>query len=419
MLGSKARIVHNVEINGPGTFNGYFSAIARPSCIQPLIISSNPIEFPAGGGLAAIDALTVTLDFPSSAQTHAGFPTSGSYKLGTADDTTLVHIEPLVDTMSITIPGLRIETQSASFFTATVLNNSSDIHYFQLWRLSAGVWASLGTVIAVTPGASTKYGTTQFAATSGSAIAMRMVTQTGAPFTPNNAITKVHIDYTFASARVTTALGAGSMGSFVRSQLVETGHVTNARVTAMSILCTSFANMTADDGEIVAADVRQSIAFNSSSIETLMTDIKSLPEGNRWYSGAAKHGAYTYYVPDDLTSYEPKEYTDRNIHDNCCVIAGKINPVGGLVRLQITWIVEFYTKAQLFEREMGPSWTREYQLALKYLQTTAMATANDDHENMAATIHRNVHSAWRWIMDHADDIERGVAITGSILAAVG
>ena len=131
----------------------------------------------------------------------------------------------------------------------------------------------------------------------------------GTPMTPESTH-RLALSITCAQGKIPAAAAAGSIYRFVKDEIVDAAHVKNVRVTAASLLTTCMSSVNVTGGELVTANVRQSFLNRHTQVLETMNAIKALPESNRWKSTHAINGSYTYYVPDDQTSYEPHEYND-------------------------------------------------------------------------------------------------------------
>jgi len=411
VLASKARFVESRDIAYADTLNGYFTVVARPSAILPLVIAKSPLRFPSAGS-AELKSTSEGMVFPKTSL-DAGFPHDGTAVVRSASDMCMTGLQLLADAASVAHYGFELFANTGTNFTCVCSNSGNASYYVRLYyRASAGNWATSGSTVLIGP-----YGSAALVngniATNWSGITFAVTDKSGAPVAPDNDYKSLHFTWTY-NGYIPVAASSGSVFSFVTPTIAETAGVDNCRITAMSLLVTNMGAATHDGGEIVVADTRQANIYSAHTTAELMDTIKSLPEGNRWNSGVMRGGAYTFYVPDDMSSYEPHKYTDSNFQDNACVAAGKLD-VDGSVRVIATYVVEFYTKSQLFERSMGPTWTNEYKLAHQYLQRGRMASGNEDHETMTRRIANNLARAWKWAWEHRSQLELGAEVIMSLL----
>jgi hypothetical protein len=414
LLAYATRFTKPINLAYADTLDGYFAVLARPSMLDPVLVTTNPANRLPAVGQTSLLGDSFLWQYQA---THgdAGFPATGAVRFhDDAYDQRVVWVTGLTDSAATTHTGIHLKTDSASVIKVRIYNNSTTSHEFKLMRrLEGGLWTSL-TVNPVSIGRHQSvelYSSNP--ATNGSALTIFMCDSSGTPKNPEHTI-ELEVSFDLASAAILDGTISGSVGSFVQRKFVDQAHISNCRVSAMSMLVTNMGAATHDGGELVIADTRQSIMFRSSSTANLMENIKSLPEGNRWHSGVMRNGGYTFYAPDDMESYEPSHYDNQHLDDNCCIAAGRLD-VDGKVRIMCTFVVEFYTPAQVFDRSLGPTWTREYKLALAMLQTGRMASGNEDHETMTKRIANTVAKAWKWAWENKEFLEAGGQIALALL----
>lgn len=414
VLCSKTRIIVSRDIaysdtTGP-VDKGYFSVIARPSLVFPFMIATSPQRFPAVGN-AEILGSSVTLNYGSNSD--PGFPVAGQFMWKNGETSIVSNLQPMVDSALTSHNGFEVYMNTATNLTVTVANSGRDEHYVRLYtRTEAGTWgADAGSYLAP-PGGSVTIRNADLSSNR-TAFTVAIVTKAGVPSNPSIEYRGLSVSASF-NGYIPVATSPGSVYSFVNPKIVDTAGVENCRVTAMSLLVSNMGSATHDGGELVIANTRQSTIYSASSTPVLMQVLKALPEGNRWHSGIMRGGGYTFYTPDDLDSYEPHQYNVINYEDNALVASGRLDE-GGAVRVIATFIVEFYTKSQLFERSMGPTWTAEYKLAHQYLQRGRMASGNEDHESMTKRIANSLSRAWNWAWENKATIELGAELAMSLL----
>jgi hypothetical protein len=411
VLCSKTRFTLTYDIPYANTLNGAFSVIARPSAVYPLVIASNPLRFPSAGSVE-LKLSTVSLYYTTDAS-DVGFPQSSSAVVTSPIDQVLVNTSPVADAVAVTHQAYSILANIGTNMTMVVSNKGNADHYVQLYNKgTAGNWGLVGTPTFISAGSSVTILNSNNGADWG-AFTLAIVTKSGTLANPGSDYRGLSITSTF-NGYIPVAATAGTVANFVQKKIIDTAGVENCRICAMSLRVTNMGSATHDGGEIVSADTRQSNIYTSNSISTLIANIRALPENNRWHSGLVAGGGYSFYVPDDMSSYEPHAYDHINFDDNALVVAGNIDN-GGAVRVIATYCCEFYTKSQLFERSMGPSWNDEYKLALTIAQRGRMASGNESHESMIQKIQSNISSAWKWAWAHKTELEMGAELAASLL----
>lgn len=385
-LGSKARIVHTEKIVAGDLNNGNFAVIARPSTIDPLVLAKKEARLPAIG-------FTKTFGEPFSLAFNKGDHALSGYMTykNSSGGSRLVSDKDVGGQRCFTI-----DRDSTNVTTVTFVLDPSEKpinirygYYNALWTYGS-IYRALPGVPVILPGSSTLDSTNVF------------LTDASGTLTPAEHTIKGLLYTEDTLAAVPESTSSSGLTSFVNPNLVDVAHVSNCRITAMSILCTNTAAATEDGGLLVSACTRQSLPASSGSIVDLMDNTMKLPETNRWQRSIVSDGAYAFYVPDDLESYEPHDYSSYNFHDNCVYVAGTMDPANGSVNVTVTWIVEFYTPVQLFERSVGPAWHDDYEIALRVLQMGRLASQNDAHESLTKRVASNVKRVLKWAFDNKE-----------------
>lgn len=381
-LGSICRIPKAFDIAYGDTTDGYFTVIARPSLLDPIIVAKSPQRWPNVGSADLVGStLGKTLVFKHGAA-DPGYPDDGNMMWNIVSTKQVATIQPLADS-TLTTHNAFPCNPVASVITCTVVSKSDQHRHLRLrGRVAGGAWTWVGNVTAVAPSGTAVL----YSANPGINLDALIIVMTDAASVPSNPAADenaISFNLTFNGYIASTAL-PGSISSFVTPDLVDIAKLNNCRVTAMSMLVTNTGPPVNAGGEVVMASTRQETVYSGKSTADLMNLLRVLSEQNRIHSGNVVDGGYSVYIPDDLSSYEPKEYSDRNFFDNCVVAAGKMT-AGGQVRVIINYIIEFYTPVVYFDKRTGPVWDPKFQSALRLLKILQISSANDDHETMIAT----------------------------------
>jgi hypothetical protein len=213
------------------------------------------------------------------------------------------------------------------------------------------------------------------------AFGVQAVTSAGVPQVPPEG-TSIELAY-FVTGFVDPAT-AGSAYSLVPAELLQQGNVSHYRCTAMNLLITNMASVLDGAGEIVIGRVPKSTLV-SSSPQDLMNIIKRLPQKTLWSSRNLLDGAYAWYLPDDLNSYETRAISEAT-SDNVLVAAIHMSNANGQYRVNATWRMEFYTPAQILSREFTRPWTPCSMALFNELATRNATSANIGHATLIAGI---------------------------------
>jgi hypothetical protein len=196
----------------------------------------------------------------------------------------------------------------------------------------------------------------------------------------------------YGSAHLDPGLTEGSVASFVSDELAEQGQLSNTRVTAMSLLVSPIGQLAQVGGEMYMARTNARNIVRDVSITDLMTTISQNNDPNMWINTPVSRGGYGWWMPDDASSYEPRPYGSFEESDNVLVAAGRMEP-GNSLRIHASYIVEFYTPKQVFEKEYGPPLAGAYEAAFNQLLQAPAVCQNEDHEALIAKIKRGLRSA--------------------------
>lgn len=403
VLGSKARIVKTYEFKHDTVDDGNFALVARPSFKDPIIVAEKVPRIPLAG------YTTAKIFSPSEKATHfdKGFTyLSGAVEASADGISRLLHFESIA--LGATAARLALFTaypgSATNVWTLSVQpeSNTKPV-YVRAYYATGSVWID-GPVVSVLPNT-----TTQLLSLTNAAhyFGVGLCDASGAYISNEGAdAAAFHCRFYLSGSEFAFQASSSSSGltSFVRPELIEAAHVRNARITAMSVLCTNTAAATEDGGLLVSACTSQSLLTRVTTVKSLMDATMELPETNRWQRSIVRSGAYAFYTPDDLDSYEPHDISENSLADNCVYVAGQMDAMAGSVTVLVTFIVEFYTPVQLFERTVGPTWSLEYELVLRYLQMSRCASQNDSHEDLTAQIARKIKAAVKWALDNRETL---------------
>jgi len=204
----------------------------------------------------------------------------------------------------------------------------------------------------------------------------------------------VELDLTVnaSNAQVTTAAGKTFAPSFAEQIIDE--KITHGRVTHMSIFVQNTTAEIAANGSIVAARVPSNFDLSANEGDWMKT--ASLLPPNRHYIGPMKTGAYTFWMPEQLDEFQIdnisqklEAYKDANY----LIVEIPDWTAGATAEVTFTWIAEFYTSNQNFEKQFPPPLTNDFELAWHLISAFPAAMCNPEHDKETRSYVQKIKSA--------------------------
>jgi len=400
VLVSQARIVKGVIIEGTEENEGYFTVCLRPSLIDPLIWSTKAGRFPAEG-TSPLQIASVASFLYGPDSKYVGCPNAGQFsvKADAVVTETYIGLSPVTDINGVTLTALNVDNIAISNVVFSFTNrNYGALNVRMVTKSDGGAWV-YDNIVTVMGGATTQLWAGASTADHWTVV---LVDRAGNRINPRSEW-KGALNLTCSNAFIPTPAQAGIVSRFVKDEIVQAANVQNVRVTAASLLATCTSSAVNSGGEILAACTQQRLILANPTSPELMTAIRALGTTNRWASCPAVKGAYSFYAPDDAASYEPSEYSDKQVSDNCIVFVGKLAP-GTILRFTATFVVEFYTSSPLFSNNFTPTWNPAYRAALTALQRGPMVSENPDHMEMIKYIIRKIKEGLGFALEHKEEI---------------
>lgn len=377
-LGSKTRFVRSIEIPYSETNNGAFAVAMVPDALNSLLVEGpqRPNMPPVAGQITLASNEPVIL---KDGELHGGLfgvSDTGGVQLGTTTPQ---------DVVVNGIPSSNVLSMNITNGTALVIcvrPSLGNPGYLKVDGVKAT--GDYQTLVSAYNLRLLQNGGTVYAANVPIAlVGLRFTTVTSTGVVRSYPQTTMDMVIQAASAQVP----GGDFGSFsiFGSEVSDVGAVSHVRATAMSMLVTNLAPPIEAGGELVITRTRRGILENSEP-QALMEAIKKLPEQLYWRSGNITDGGYAWYLPDQVSSYEPRPLGSPPPSDNVLVAAGVMSGEEGYVRVICTWVFEFYSPAQLFERSYNLSWTKVHQEMLELLQHRSAVSANAGHMALISSI---------------------------------
>jgi hypothetical protein len=401
-LASKARFVRSLDVPYASTDNGYFTVAAFPNAQNAYALSTTPAAFPPAPVALSLTSIShAHTDLNSSYLSNAICAISDA-NTGVALGTAPFQDLGVLDATLSGVNGIRITTYQNTNYSFNVRLNSSLITamYLRLGRVNPDFTITYSSALAAytNPTLALNNG----AGVTGIAYVIQMVGNTVAPIT-NKSDTLFSIYANLLSAQIPAGLNGTTSFNLVASELAETGRVTHQRCTAMSMLVTNMSSALNNGGEIVIGRV-PAATIASGVPSTIMTTIKQLPEERYWRSGAIKDGGYSWWLPDDLASYEPTPVASPQIPENILVASCKIVP-DGIVRVILTYCFEFYTPVQLFARDYNFIYNAATQQIWQELSQRSAVSANAGHIALAMSIITGITKLLSFYSDNKEKID--------------
>lgn len=414
-LGSKTRFVRSVEIPYAETNNGAFAVAMLPDPNNSLFVEGPPRPtMPAVAG-------QITLATNEPMILKDGRAQSGLFEVSDATGNQLGTVTPL-DTVIAGIPSTDVIPINITNGTALVIcvrPSLGNPAYLRVEGVKAtGDYQTL--VVAYNLRLLQNGGTVYAANVPIALVGLKFTTVTSAGVVRSYPQSSMDMVIQAAMAQV----AGGDFGSFSMfgSEITDVGSVSHVRATAMSMLVTNLAPPLEAGGELVIARTRRGILSNEDPL-SLMDAVKRLPEQLYWRSGNIVDGAYSWYLPDQVSSYEPRPLDDPPPSDNVLVAAGVMANDGGYVRVICTWVFEFYSPAQLFERSYNLSWTKAHSEMLELLQQRSAVSANAGHVALISSIIALGTQAYSFYKANEQAIDalakKGFNLGKSVAASVG
>jgi hypothetical protein len=404
---SYATIVRSFDVPYADTLDsGYFTFVLSTDPTKAYL-KSTTTSYPAGGyGPVMLKSYQTTTRIGEGQSTiNSGqlvISSGSSADIGFVDG--MINVIPDLGTISALRAGQGgIPFLLANGSTCLVTINPAIGGYYSVWTVAAG-----GAILRDGP-------TTYCSSYSGSSITVTAtqdahylmiacVSSAGVQGTASRDI-PVSVEIQSLVGQVVNATVAHRSGA-VSSELLEQGNLSHVRCTAMNLLVTNMASPLESGGEIVVARVHEGF-LRAPNTAALMEDLKALPEKRYWRSGPLKDGGYTWYLPDDLSSYEPLPLHSQE-HDNVLVAAVKMSDEAGQVRINCTQRWEFYTPAQILPRKLTYAWCDYSTKLYEELLSRDACSANAGHAALISAIVAGLGAAANFYGSNRDWIDPAV-----------
>lgn len=412
-----ARFNYVTDIVYDAAAGGYFCAIATPSSQDPLLLMTPTLRYPAAGN-TSLSAASQGLSYGPGAS-PAGDPAAGWLVVSNALTNQQVRMLNLVVQAGRRGWLVNMPTGSTPLFSVT--NRGNIARFMKPWvhDVASGLWNAL-PLMPINPNSSASY---QAAAFLGDVdgVTLQFCNPAGAPINMPTPVTDLFFGLS-TNGFIAAAAAPGSIGQFVSDELANQGEVTNVRTTAMSMLASPIGQWANIGGRLIMARTNARNITAATTIPELMTIIDQLNEEKCWADLPISEGGYSWWMPDDSSSYAPHEYGQPPTGDlNLLVCVGRMEP-GNSLRLTSTFVTEFYSPKQIFVKEYGPVLTGAFEAAYQSLAREPAVSANFSHHDLIASIRRHtagvlrqVPRAIKFVQDNADNLTRAAALAATLL----
>lgn len=201
---------------------------------------------------------------------------------------------------------------------------------------------------------------------------------------------RVSLSITYGAPTQTPQATLGGTATALYSHISEyilDSQIESGCINSMAVLCSNTSAALKQQGEIFACRAPPTILHDWGKI----TDtIVALPS-TRFYTGPASQGAYAWWIPDTIESSSPStifEYANSIKRQDILFIYMKGLDPDSSFNVSFTWNVSFFTKNQLFEKNLTPPVTQEWQNTYHALSALPAAMCNPEHVEMFKNILR-------------------------------
>lgn len=177
------------------------------------------------------------------------------------------------------------------------------------------------------------------------------------------------------SAGPASTVASPSVYNAFSTHAVDLSGVEQYRVAALSALVSYTGNQFNNGGVIAAARVRPGYAYPTAPFESLTQLV------DHSYNGPLKDGAYVWWRPSSVSEFDFLGPHDRPAGTTLRV-AGKFADPNGSIKVTLRMVVEFYSRLQIFSRDVFPPMIDDYNIEFVRLECLPAATCNPSHSEI-------------------------------------
>jgi hypothetical protein len=362
-----------------------------PNLYQPGFLASHVVAtIPSGGS----DLVVLTGKFLASNDSVDN--TTGVFDIKDAQGvSSKAAMFAVADSVPVARKGFQGLFISGSNITYILKNNSGSKiptpNLEVLFSTATGVWTTAGTVSAIPEGKDM----------TGSLTVPATVFAEG-PFTriafhisgTNSKDVEIDATLNFSNSQFTTNAATTFAPAFAE-QIVDE-KITHGRVTHMSMFIQNTTAEISASGTIMAARVPSNFdlgAYNGDWVRSAST----LPL-NRQYIGPMKTGAYAFWMPEQLDEFQIDNIAQKlNSYRDANYLVAEIPDwtAGATAEITFTWVAEFYTPNQNFEKIIPPPITSDFEMAWHLISGFPAAMCNPEHDKETRSYVDKIKSAAR------------------------
>lgn len=383
-IASNTHVRRVLDVNGPATNGGSYGVFVKPNNIFPYATSGALTVFPAvSGPLSLHNDPAIPVNeigggckmYVNSAGSTTSYLSSNVNYAGTTYSAWPISMPAGTYAAQMTIP--------QSEYSSAVGTQ----YYFRIYAGVAGIWTALCSVQSVSvAGVFPAFACTVPVGGSFSLAVVR-TDSVGTPANPQSNIAgAVFLFYPDGQMQPTGSMVAFS-DDHAKIVNLEDSQTLSHRIVAMSMLVSNLSSDLNNQGRIVIGRADPRVMSNYTTLAEAQAALSRLPDASRVYDGPLRDGGYTWYMPDDIASYEPAVKYHSTDPNNllACVISG-MDTTDGSIRIIIDYIVEFYTPNQLLSRSPSPVWDDRLLGVFSELLCSPAASANFAHAALVSSI---------------------------------
>lgn len=404
-LASSARFVTSFDVTYDETVDGTFSVIVMPDADGTILQKVPPgVYVPTaqtpglmGAGIGACDLTHGYLD-----NACVAIKTQNGVNAGLSTMVMANTIDPLFPN----IPVFPVELSTGETLTLDLLaKNNIGVGNYQAFILTTSGTLVTSPVTPYVSGLGFRMSVSLTGIYAGIGVGVRRMDAIAVNLEDVSGTDCLAVDLYFSSSQFYNV--ASNLYTTQSLGLDQVDRLGLQRCVAQSILVTNMSPPLVSGGELVMA--RTTLNNVLASKEPLPSMIKQLPEELSWRSGNATEGGYAWWIPSSLEGYEPRIIGNDTVNQNLLVACGNLAQSGGILRVIVTSIFEFYTPAQLFKRSYNCLYTQAHYDVWEELVKKHACSANIGHMALIAGIASAAKLIKDFYIEHQDTINTGLS----------